>query len=43
MWKFTMHGPDKGHYENEVEFTTIDSPTCIAWKRYSKPLFGGKG
>lgn len=39
-WKFTMHGPDKGHYENEVEFTSIDAPSSIAWKRYSKPLFG---
>lgn len=40
LWKFTMHGPDKGHYENEVEFTLIDPPQCIAWKRHSKPLFG---
>ncbi|GAB3894868.1 SRPBCC family protein [Larkinella knui] len=38
-WRFTMHGPDKGNYANECEFTTIDEPSLIAWKRFSKPLF----
>lgn len=38
-WVFTMHGPDKGNYENEVEFIYIDEPNVIAWKRYSKPIF----
>ncbi len=38
-WKFIMHGPDKGNYENECEFIKIEKPTCIAWKRYSKPHF----
>src|SRR5690606_7983743 len=38
-WDFTMHGPEKGHYHNEVEFVKIDMPHCIAWKRISKPLF----
>jgi uncharacterized protein YndB with AHSA1/START domain len=38
-WKFTMHGPDKGNYENECEFTSIEVPSKIAWKRWSKPLF----
>lgn len=38
-WKFTMHGPEKGNYENDVEFTHIEPPSLIAWKRYSKPLF----
>ncbi len=38
-WRFTMHGPEKGHYPNECEFTTIDPPALIAWKRISKPLF----
>ncbi len=38
-WKFIMHGPDKGHYQNEVEFVKIERPNLIAWKRYSKPLF----
>ena len=38
-WSFVMHGPDKGNYKNECEFTIIDKPNLIAWKRYSKPLF----
>lgn len=38
-WRFTMHGPDKGNYENEVEFVTIEKPSLIYWKRHSKPLF----
>ncbi len=38
-WSFIMHGPDKGNYHNECEFTNIEEPTLIAWKRYSKPLF----
>lgn len=38
-WKFIMHGPDKGNYNNECEFLIIDRPHCIAWKRFSKPLF----
>lgn len=38
-WSFIMHGPDKGNYVNEVEFTKIEAPNFIAWKRFSKPLF----
>jgi len=38
-WQFIMHGPEKGNYANECEFTKIDEPSLIAWKRYSKPLF----
>lgn len=38
-WKFIMHGPDKGNYQNEVAFIKIEKPNLIAWKRYSKPLF----
>jgi len=38
-WRFIMHGPDKGNYANECEFTHIEEPTLIAWKRHSKPLF----
>jgi uncharacterized protein YndB with AHSA1/START domain len=38
-WLFTMHGPEKGNYQNECEFTHIEKPSLIAWKRYSKPLF----
>lgn len=39
QWIFTMHGPDKGHYENACEFIQIEAPSLIAWKRHSKPLF----
>ena len=38
-WSFIMHGPQKGNYANECEFTRIEEPSLIAWKRYSKPLF----
>lgn len=38
-WTFTMHGPEKGHYPNDVEFTSINEPFLIEWKRLSKPLF----
>lgn len=41
-WKFTMHGPEKGHYENEVEFVLINEARCILWKRLTKPLFSIK-
>ena len=38
-WKFTMHGPDKGNYENEAEFIAFEKNNFIFWKRHSKPLF----
>lgn len=38
-WRFTMHGPEAGHYENHAEFLLIEEPSRIAWKRHSKPLF----
>lgn len=38
-WRFTMHGPEKGNYENDCEFIKIEKPSLIAWKRYSQPLF----
>lgn len=38
-WRFTMHGPEKGNYENEAEFLQIDRPSLIAWQRISQPLF----
>ena len=38
-WKFIMHGPEKGNYINECEFTAIEKPFLISWKRFSKPLF----
>lgn len=39
IWRFTMHGPEKGNYPNEVEFVEIKPPVLISWKRHSKPLF----
>ncbi len=39
QWSFTMHGPEKGNYENKCEFIKIEEPHLIAWKRHSKPLF----
>ncbi len=38
-WIYTMHGPEKGNYQNDVEFLVIDRPSFVAWKRHSKPLF----
>ena len=38
-WLFTMHGPDKGNYQNECVFLNVDPPSLIAWDRVSKPLF----
>ncbi|MCC7453380.1 MAG: SRPBCC family protein [Crocinitomix sp.] len=38
-WKFVMHGPDKGNYQNECEFTKIVAPSLIEWKRITQPLF----
>ena len=38
-WRFIMHGPDKGNYVNECAFIKIDSPSLIAWQRFSKPIF----
>ena len=38
-WKFVMHGPEKGNYQNECVFIKIEQPTLIAWNRISKPIF----
>jgi uncharacterized protein YndB with AHSA1/START domain len=38
-WNFTMHGPEKGNYVNSCEFTDLEFPSLIAWKRYTQPLF----
>lgn len=38
-WRFIMHGPDKGNYQNECEFIKIDPPALVAWQRISKPIF----
>jgi len=38
-WRFIIHGPDKGNYNNHCEFIVINPPVLIAWNRISKPLF----
>lgn len=34
-----MHGPDKGHYNNECTFVVIREPALLVWDRQSKPIF----
>ena len=38
-WIFTMHGPDKGNYQNECTFVVIREPELLVWDRQSKPIF----
>ncbi len=38
-WILTMHGPEKGHYENSSVFTAVEPMRRVAWKRNSRPLF----
>lgn len=38
-WRLTMHGPEKGNYENESVFKTVEPNKLITWTRISKPLF----
>lgn len=38
-WRFTMHGPERGNYQNECVFLKIEEPDIIAWNRISQPLF----
>lgn len=38
-WTLTMHGPEKGHYENESVFKTVEPLRLISWTRISKPIF----
>jgi len=38
-WVLTMHGPEKGNYENSSQFIKVEPNSLIAWKRISQPLF----
>lgn len=38
-WILTMHGPEKGNYENSSVFKTVQPLKLIAWTRISQPLF----
>ena len=38
-WILTMHGPEKGNYENFSVFQIVEPLKLIKWQRVSKPLF----
>ena len=38
-WILTMHGPEKGNYENSSVFKIVKPNELISWKRISQPLF----
>ena len=38
-WLLTMHGPEKGNYENSSVFKTVVPNKLITWTRVSQPLF----
>ncbi|NUY81554.1 SRPBCC domain-containing protein [Flavobacterium sp. MAH-1] len=38
-WRLTMHGPEKGNYENEARFTVVEPEKRLEWDRVSQPLF----
>ena len=38
-WRFVMHGPEGGNYNNECTFLRIEPPGFIAWEHVSPPYF----
>lgn len=38
-WVLTMHGPEKGNYENSSAFKTVITNQLVAWTRISQPHF----
>ncbi len=38
-WILTMHGPEKGNYENAAVFKTVEPNQLVAWTRLSPPHF----
>jgi len=38
-WILTMHGPEKGNYENSSVFKVVKPNELVSWKRISQPLF----
>lgn len=38
-WLLTMHGPEKGNYENASVFKIVEPHVLVAWSRISKPIF----
>ncbi|HPH82143.1 MAG TPA: SRPBCC domain-containing protein [Flavobacteriales bacterium] len=38
-WILTMHGPEKGNYENSSVFTHVEPMKRVSWTRKSQPIF----
>ncbi|MFY8019774.1 MAG: SRPBCC domain-containing protein, partial [Bacteroidia bacterium] len=38
-WLLTMHGPEKGNYENSSVFKEVVPQKLVSWTRRSQPLF----
>ena len=38
-WVLTMHGPEKGNYENSSVFKEVVPNKLICWRRISQPIF----
>ncbi len=38
-WILTMHGPEKGNYENSSVFNIVEPGRLISWTRISQPIF----
>jgi Activator of Hsp90 ATPase homolog 1-like protein len=38
-WLLTMHGPDKGNFENSSVFEMVKPLELVRWKRMSQPFF----
>lgn len=38
-WRYTMHGPEAGHYENEGIFKVVEPQKRVEWDRISQPHF----
>lgn len=38
-WILTMHGPEKGNYENSSVFKSVVPNKLISWTRVSQPYF----
>jgi uncharacterized protein YndB with AHSA1/START domain len=38
-WILTMHGPEKGNYENSSVFKNVVPYKLVSWTRLSQPLF----
>ncbi len=38
-WILSMHGPEKGNYENSSVFKIVEPHKLIAWTRVSQPFF----